>query len=93
MTQHHDLASEFPDMKREIHDLKMTDAHFRRLFDSYDEVSKELYRALDGAGGISDDHAETLKKKRLALKDDLYLMLRMKQAADGGCGRKVCGCS
>lgn len=91
MTQHHDLNSEFPDMKQEIHALKTTDAHFRKLFDDYEEVSKELHRAHDGAGGISDAHAEDLKKKRAALKDDLYLMLKTKQAADGGSLQQGCG--
>ncbi|MDP2206316.1 MAG: DUF465 domain-containing protein [Alphaproteobacteria bacterium] len=90
MTQHHDLASEFPDMKREIHELKITDAHFRKLFDGYEDVSKELHRVFDGAGSISDVHAEDLKKKRAALKDDLYLMLKMKQASEGGCQEKAC---
>jgi uncharacterized protein YdcH (DUF465 family) len=93
MTQHHDLAHEFPDMKHEIHELKISDAHFRKLFDSYEDVSKELHRALEGAGVISDEHAEALKKKRLALKDDLFLMLKMKRAAEGGGDQQACGCA
>lgn len=93
MTQHHDLATEFPDMKHEIHALKITDAHFRKLSEAYEDVSKELHRAQDGAGAVGDAHAEDLKKKRLALKDDLYLMLRMKQASEAGSHSKYRGCA
>lgn len=76
MSFDHDLAHEFPDMKDAIHALKVKDGHFKRLFEEYETVAKELHRAADGAGGISDEHAEDLKKKRLELKDELYAMLK-----------------
>ena len=81
MTVHHDLAGEFPEMKNDIHELKMTDAHFRHLSEKYAGICKELHRVLDGAGVIGDACAEDLKKQRLMLKDDLFQMLRTHQAA------------
>ena len=81
MTAHHDLAHEFPEMKGDIHDMKMTDAHFRRMAEEYESICKELHRAQDGAGVIDDPHAESLKKQRMLLKDDLFAMLRIHQAA------------
>lgn len=75
MSFDHDLAHEFPDMKDAIHELKVKDRHFKRLFDEYETVAKELHRGGEGAGAISDEHAEGLKKKRLELKDALYAML------------------
>ena len=87
-----ELLETFPEMKDAIHSLKMTDGHFKRLFDEYETVAKELHRALEGAGSISDEHAEELKKKRLSLKDELYNMLQ-KSGGDkktGTCGN--CGC-
>jgi uncharacterized protein YdcH (DUF465 family) len=69
---HLDLAHEFPEMKDAIHVLKTSDNHFRRLFDEYESVAKELYR--DGAV-MGDAQAEEFKKRRLDLKDQLYKSL------------------
>ena len=52
MQNAHDLAHEFPDMKDAIHALKTRDAHFRRLFDEYEEIIHELQRVDDGAGDL-----------------------------------------
>lgn len=81
MGTHHDLAQDFPELKDDIHAMKMTDAHFRRLAEEYEAVCKELHRAQDGAGVMDDAHAEELKKQRVTLKDDLFSMLRLHQAA------------
>lgn len=78
MPHTHNLAEEFPEYKDAIHDLKASDAHFKRLFDEYEEISKELHRFGEGADGISDAHAEELKKKRLELKDALFAVLEEK---------------
>jgi uncharacterized protein YdcH (DUF465 family) len=45
--EHHDLIHEFPELKDRIHDLKVGDPHFRKLFDEYHE--DELYRMLTAA--------------------------------------------
>ncbi|MBI1215863.1 MAG: DUF465 domain-containing protein [Alphaproteobacteria bacterium] len=88
----HDLAHEFPEMKDAIHALKTTDTHFKKLFEEYEDIAKELENAEEGAGGISDAHAEELKKKRLELKDQLYGMLKKEEPKkEGSCGN--CGCS
>lgn len=73
--EHPDLAQEFPELKEKIHTLKTTDAHFRKLFDQYEEVSKELHRIEEEIETPSDSYTEELKKKRLHLKDELYAML------------------
>jgi len=71
----HDLAHEFPEYKDAIHDLKVSDNHFRRLFDEYHTVNKEVHRIEQEVETTSDAYAEDLKKKRLTLKDELYQML------------------
>ncbi|HCS23246.1 MAG TPA: GTP-binding protein [Rhodospirillaceae bacterium] len=71
MTVKHTLAGDFPGMEKKIHDLKVSDTHFRRLFEEYDAIATELHRFDEGAGGISDDHAHELKKKILKLKDEM----------------------
>jgi len=71
----HELAEEFPDMKQKIHDLKMSDAHFARLADEYHEVNRKIHRIEAEIEPTDDFHAEELKKKRLALKDEIAKML------------------
>jgi uncharacterized protein len=72
----HELADEFPEYKDRIHELKVANAHFQRLFDSYHEVNREIHRAEAAGLNISDEHYEDLKKKRMALKDDLFALLK-----------------
>jgi uncharacterized protein len=74
--QAHDLHSEFPEHTQSIHDLKMSNQHFSKLFASYDEVNKQIRGVeLEAMRAISDDALEDLKKQRLNLKDQLYAML------------------
>jgi len=74
-----DLPHEFPEFHHQLHQLKMTDAHFRKLFDAYDTLSKELHRIENGVETPDDAYTETCKKKRLKLKDEIFALL--KQAA------------
>lgn len=74
--EHHPLLSEFPEYRERIHDLKTNDAHFRRLFDEYHEVDRTVYRMDQDIEPASDDTMESLKTRRLALKDDLLAMLQ-----------------
>lgn len=71
----HELADEFPDLTDRIHELKTTNAHFQRLFDEYHEINREVHRAEASGLNITDEHYEELKKKRMALKDEIYAML------------------
>ena len=71
----HELAAEFPNLKDRIHELKISDAHFLKLFDAYHDVNREIHRAEAAGLNISDEHYEELKRKRMYLKDDLYAML------------------
>jgi len=72
----HDLHHEFPEFNEEIHELKMNNAHFSRLFDKYHELDHEINRIEQGVENTSDEYLEQLKVKRLALKDELYVMLQ-----------------
>lgn len=73
--EHHDLVHEFPELKEKIHQLKMDNHHFARLFEDYHKLNNEIEQAEKNDLPISDEHAETLKKQRLDLKDQLYQML------------------
>ncbi len=76
MIDNHSLANELPEYKDAIHTLKMSNAHFAKLFDEYHATDKEIHRIEQGVEVTSDDYLEGLKRKRLHNKDALYHMLK-----------------
>ena len=74
----HDLIHEFPEHKDRIHDLKVSNNHFARLFEQYHEIEHEVRRIEEGVEVSSDEYIEDLKKWRLALKDELFRMIQKK---------------
>ena len=73
---HHPLADEFPEYKDQIHELKMTNSHFRRLAHEYEGLDKSIFRAEQGIETVNDDYLSEIKKERLHLKDLIYQMLK-----------------
>lgn len=73
--EHHPLLTEFPEHHDRIHALKTEDHHFRHLFDEYHEVDREVYRMEDNIEPADDDTVEALKRRRLALKDELLSII------------------
>lgn len=77
MSEHSkDLAHEFPEYKDAIHSLKISNAHFKKLFESYHEITGAIYRAEQRLDVISEREEEDLRKKRLLIKDEIYSMLK-----------------
>jgi len=76
LTEKHDLLHEFPEHREIIHNLKMSNSHFARMFDEYHEVDHEVHRIETGIENTSDDYLEERKKLRLHLKDELYRMIQ-----------------
>ncbi len=74
-TTHTDLVHELPEFRDAIHELKICDAHFRYLFDQYHRLAKEIHRIDTGIEAVSDAYATTVKKRRLALMDEMMEML------------------
>jgi uncharacterized protein YdcH (DUF465 family) len=74
--EHHHLVKEFPEYKDQIHELKMNNAHFTRLYGEYNDLDNNIYRIEEGIENTSDDVLEEMKKKRLALKDELFAMIK-----------------
>lgn len=72
----HDLLHEFPEMKEKIHELKISDSAFRKLFDEYHEVDHEIHRYESGATATTDEHLNELRLRRVVLKDSLYALLK-----------------
>lgn len=74
--EHHPLIKEFPEYREKIHELKTSDPEFKKLFDEYHEIDKEICRIEEDIELARDEYAEILKKKRVFLKDALYRMLQ-----------------
>ena len=71
----HDLLDEFPEYRSEILRLKAENQQFAGLFYKYHEVNAEVRNVEEHDVPISDLAFEELKKLRLKLKDELYVML------------------
>ncbi len=75
MQNHHPLINEFPDKKDKIHNLKIANAHFRRLAFEYEGIDKAIVRIEQGIDTTSDEYLTTLRKERLSLKDTILSIL------------------
>jgi len=74
----HIIAREFPEFQMEIHRLKNNDPDFLRLLAEYDETDKKIYGLEQQSLPVSDDYFGTLKRQRVALKDQLYYILKQR---------------
>jgi uncharacterized protein len=72
----HDLAHEFPEYLEKMRSLKMTDAHFGKLFAQYDDDNYAIKKYEMGDGVITDEALEVLKKTRLKIKDEVFHYLQ-----------------
>ena len=72
----HGLHEEVPQAAAAISRLKISDAHFARLAETYEHVNREIHRVEAEVEPASDEALEELKKRRLKLKDEIAAMLR-----------------
>jgi uncharacterized protein YdcH (DUF465 family) len=59
----------------EIHELKQSNAHFAKIFEEHNELDDTITKAENGDIAMSDAEIETLKKKKLLLKDEAYKLI------------------
>lgn len=72
----HDLLHEFPELSDKIDHLRANNTTFSELMTRYDAIDLRI-RDLEGLGQpVADETMEDLKKERLALKDELYTLLK-----------------
>lgn len=71
----------FPEYRDLITKLKTTDRHFQQLFDKHNELDQVIKNKESHIAPGSAIEIETLKKEKLALKDELYNILRKASAA------------
>ena len=73
--ERHDLIHEFPEYQDKIHQLKVEDTHFRKIFDEYHELENRIHNINTGEEIVIDEYAHELKAKLLHLKDEIYSYL------------------
>ncbi|MCK5423119.1 MAG: DUF465 domain-containing protein [Deltaproteobacteria bacterium] len=78
MIEKHDLIHEFPEHRERIHQLKVEDSHFAKLFEEYHDVDHEVRRIEMEIEATSDEYLEDKKKQRLLLKDQLHSIITEK---------------
>lgn len=71
----HELADDFPNDAERIHELKVSNPHFRKLFDEYHEVNRAVHRAETLVEPMEDLAEQQLRKRRMVLKDQIAGML------------------
>lgn len=73
MSQHtpNELTAIFKRDRELITQLKQSDGHFARLAEEYHDVNREVHRIETETEAASDERTETLKKRRLALLDEI----------------------
>ena len=71
----HELHEEFPAEADKIHALKVSNTHFARLSDEYHEINRQVHRAETGVEPVDQFAEVEMRKKRAALKDEIYRML------------------
>jgi uncharacterized protein len=71
----------FPEYRELISSLKTTDRHFQNIFDKHNELDQKIKNMEARIEPATHEEIETLKKEKLALKDELYNLLRKASAA------------
>ena len=73
----------FPEYRDLITQLKTTDSHFLNLFEKHNELDQRIKNMESGIEPATNLDIEALKKEKLALKDELYQILRKAAASPG----------
>ena len=71
----HDLIHELPEHRDRIHELKVSNSQFAKLFEEYHQLDHEIHRIETGIENTSDEYLEEKKKYRLLRKDQLFEMI------------------
>ena len=71
----------FPEYRELITQLKTTDRHFLNLFDKHNELDQKIKNMEDRIELATHNEIEGLKKEKLALKDELFNLLKKASGA------------
>lgn len=71
----HELAEEFPAEVEKMHQLKLDNAHFARLFDEYHTVNRAIHRAETQVEPVETLRETEMRQQRMRLKDQIQALL------------------
>jgi uncharacterized protein YdcH (DUF465 family) len=74
--ERHDLLHELPEYQDRIHQLKLENVHFRKVFDEYHELEHEIHRINTGVETVTDEQLHQLKANLLFMKDELVSIIK-----------------
>ncbi len=66
----------FPEYRELITQLKTSDAHFVSLFQQHNTLDQQVKRMVSRTDPSTPEQIEQLKKEKLLLKDQIYLILK-----------------
>ena len=73
----------FPEFRDLISQLKTEDNRFSRLFDKHNELDQQIKNMEAHITPATPLEIETLKKEKLQLKDELYVILKSASVSAG----------
>lgn len=71
----------FPEYRDQIAQLRANDRHFVRLFDKHNALDHQVRSLEDKRSPALQVEIENLKKEKLAIKGELYAILKKTEAA------------
>lgn len=72
----------FPEYRSLISKLKQDNAHFSKLFEKHNELDHEIIRLEQDPATRTLDDIDVLKKQKLKLKDEIYVMLKQAESVN-----------
>ena len=72
----HLLADEFPAQVDKMHQLKLDNAHFAKLYEEYHEVNRAVHRAETNIEPTDDANENMMRQQRARLKDEIWAMIK-----------------
>lgn len=66
----------FPEYRSLISKLKQDNAHFSKVFEEHNDIDHEILRLEKDPITSNVNEIDLLKRKKLKLKDELYIMLK-----------------
>ena len=81
MMQRHPLEGEFPEHCAKLASIRAGNENFRALERDYGDLDKEILTAEENGLPITDEHFAAMKRRRLAMKEQLESMLKVWEPA------------
>lgn len=76
----HALEQEFAGHASTIHELKISDPHFKALLELNHTIWREIHNIENGVTAASDDYLTSLRKQRLNILDDIARLVSAAEA-------------